>query len=71
MKQANPLIEAKRIANAHGCYVVEKGEQYLVFRKTFKPTFVGSRATPEALRSFVRKVTTTIGKPAPTQTAML
>ena len=63
------LIEAKRIAQANGCFVIEKADKYLVFRKTDKPTYVGARATPEALRSFVRKVTqhTETGNPAPIQ----
>ena len=52
------LKEAKQIAQDHGCFVAERGGQYLLYRKTFpRPTFVGARGTPEALRRLVCKAT--------------
>lgn len=52
------LAEANRIAQAGGCYIVKRAAMYLVFRKTAaRPTYVGARATPEALRAFVCNVT--------------
>lgn len=54
------LIEARQLASAHGCMVIERGGKYLVYRNTTaRPVFVGSRSTPETLRAFVRRVTTT------------
>ena len=54
------LTEARQLASAHGCMVIDRGGKYLVYRKTAdRPVFVGSRSTPEALRAFVRRVTTT------------
>ena len=54
------LIEAHQLAKAHGCMITEHGGKYLVYRKTAeRPVFVGSRSTPETLRAFVRRVTTT------------
>ena len=48
------LIESRRLASANGCYVIEKGARYLVYRKTpARPVFLGYRSTPEALRAFV------------------
>lgn len=53
-----PVKEAMKIARDHGCYVIEKGDRYLVYRKTpARPVFLGYRTTPEALRAFVRKLT--------------
>jgi hypothetical protein len=52
------LKEAKQIARDHGCFVVEKGGKYLVFRVT--PTgnaYLGSRGTPQTLRAHVCKLT--------------
>lgn len=54
------LIEARQLAKAHGCMVTERGGKYHVYRKTAaRPVYVGSRSTPETLRAFVRRVTTT------------
>jgi len=59
MPTPRPLIEARQLARAHGCMVTERGGQYLVYRTTAaRPVFVGSRTSPEALRAFVRRVTT-------------
>lgn len=52
------LKEAKQIAIDHGCFVTEKSGKYHVYRNTSsRPVFLGSRGTPETLRSFVCKVT--------------
>ena len=52
------LKEAKQIARDHGCFVTEKSGKYLVYRQTpARPVYLGSRGTPETLRSFVCKVT--------------
>lgn len=54
------LIEARQLAKAHGCMIKERGGKYHVYRTTAeRPVFVGSRSTPETLRAFVRRVTTT------------
>lgn len=53
------LTQARQLASAHGCMVIERGGKYLVFRKTAaRPVLVGARSTPETLRAFVRRVTT-------------
>lgn len=50
--------EAKQIAKDHGCFVIERGGKYQVFRNTgSKPAYLGARSTPESLRAFVCKVT--------------
>ena len=52
------IKEAKQIALDHGCFVVEKADKYLVYRKMpVKPVFLGARGTPASLRNFVCKVT--------------
>lgn len=66
MTTPRPLIEARRLAADHGCMVTECGGKFLVYRKTTaRPVFLGSRGTPESLRAFVRRVTTSTGTPAP------
>lgn len=50
--------EAKQIAIDHGCFVVEKGGRYLVYRKTkVRPVYLGARTSAESLRAFVCRVT--------------
>lgn len=52
------IKEAKQIANDHGCFVAEKGGRFHVYRKTpSRAVWLGSRGTPDALRSFVCRVT--------------
>lgn len=52
------LKEAKQIADDYGCFVREKGGIFLVFRRMHdRAVFLGKRSTPEALRTFVCKVT--------------
>ena len=52
------IKEAKQIARDHGCFVVEKGGRFLVYRTTATVNvFLGQRGTPEALRALVCKVT--------------
>lgn len=59
--QRNPLQvlkEAKQIARDHGCFVVEKGGRFLLYRQTpTRNVFIGQRGTPTALRAYVCKVT--------------
>lgn len=51
------LKEAKQIAKDHGLFVIERGGAYLLYREQQpRNVYVGSRATPEALRAFVCKV---------------
>ena len=53
------LKEAKQIARDSGCQISERGGHYLVYRIVAgRPVYLGSRGTPETLRSFVRQVTT-------------
>ena len=43
-----------------GCMIQERGGKYHVYRTTTeRPVFLGTRGTPETLRAFVRRVTTT------------
>jgi hypothetical protein len=52
------LKEAKQIAQDHGCFVVEKGKEYQLYRRlATRNAYIGKRSTPAALRSFVCKVT--------------
>lgn len=52
------IKEAKQIAKDHGCFVAEKGGEFLVYRKTFdRNVFVGKCKAPERLRSLVCRVT--------------
>jgi hypothetical protein len=52
------IKEAKQIAQDHGCFVAEKGGEFLVYRKTFdRNVFVGKCKAPERLRSLVCRVT--------------
>ena len=52
------LKEAKQIARDFGCTVSERGGKFHVYRIVAgRPVFLGSRGTPETLRSFVCKVT--------------
>ena len=54
------LKEAKQIARDFGCQVSERGGKFLVYRIVAgRPVFLGTRGTPETLRAFVRRVTTT------------
>lgn len=52
------IKQAKQIAHDHGCFVVEKGQRYLVYRR--RPSgnvYLGFRSDPSALHAFVCKVT--------------
>lgn len=52
------LKEAKQIARDHGCFVVEKGGKYLVYRSNPRGNvYLGFRGTPETLRPFICKLT--------------
>ena len=52
----NYLQEARRIANAANLIVSGSEPEYRVYRKTaLKPVFLGKRATPVALWSFVKR----------------
>jgi len=54
------LIESRRIAREGGCYVIEKCDRYLVYRKTAaRAVYLGYRTTPAALRTFVQRLVST------------
>ena len=58
MRQHSPrqqFREAQQIATDHGMFVVDKGDRFLLFRKAERPIFLGMRASPSALRSFVSR----------------
>lgn len=57
-RQHNPLQqwkEAKQIASDYNMFIVEKDEQYLLYRKYPKPTFIGKRGSVEGIRVLVEK----------------
>lgn len=61
MPTANPFTQAQQIAHAGGCFVVPKNGRYLVYRKTAaRVVYLGSRSTLDALRSFVKRLTTAL-----------
>ena len=46
--------EARQIAVDHNMFVVDKGNHYLLYRKTpTRPVYLGKRSDAAALRSFV------------------
>lgn len=50
--------EAQQIARDHGCFVVDKGDRFLVYRRTTtRNVYLGFRSDPAALRAFVCQVT--------------
>lgn len=50
--------EACQIARDHGCFVIERGGFYMVYRRTpERPVYLGKRSTAPALRRFVCQVT--------------
>ncbi len=50
--------EAQQIARDHGCFVVQKGDRFLVYRKTpATPVLLGFRRDVSQLRAFVCRVT--------------
>jgi hypothetical protein len=55
------IREAKEIALAHNCFVTEKVvkdvTEFLVWRRSAYPIFIGSRRSPSALRTLVCKAT--------------
>lgn len=63
MGQMNPiesLQDAQRIARAHNMFLVSKGTQFLLFRRTpSRPVFLGARADASAIRSLVSRCATT------------
>lgn len=57
-RQHNPLQqwkEAKQIASDYNMFIVEKGGQYLLYRKTPRPVLIGKRGSVEGIRSMVEK----------------
>lgn len=53
------LHDAHQLANQGGCMVCQKNGKFVVYRKTDqRPVYLGARSTPEALRTFVRRLTT-------------
>lgn len=48
--------EARQIAADHNMFVVDKGDQFLLYRKTpTRPVYLGMRSNAAAFRSFVCK----------------
>lgn len=58
-RQHNPLQqwkEAQQIARDYNMYIVEKGEQYLLYRKlSGRPVFLGKRGSIPGIRTLVEK----------------
>lgn len=57
-RQHNPLQqwkEAQQIARDYNMFIVEKDEQYLLYRKYPKPTFIGKRGSVEGIRVLAEK----------------
>lgn len=56
-RQHSPLQqfkEAQQLAKDHGMFVVDKGDRFLVYRRTpVRNMFLGKRSTAAALRLFV------------------
>lgn len=57
MRQHSPqqqFSEARQIAADHNMFVVDKGNRFLLYRKTpARPVFLGMRTNASALRSLV------------------
>lgn len=50
--------QAKLIANEGNCFIVDKGQEFLLYRKgEMKNTFVGKRSTCDGILELVKKVT--------------
>ena len=48
--------EARQIAADHNMFVVDKGDRFLLYRKTpARPVYLGMRSDAVAFRSFVSK----------------
>lgn len=46
--------EARQIASDHNMFVVDKGDQFLLYRKTpTRPAFLGKRSSAQAIRNLV------------------
>lgn len=57
-RQHNPLQqwkEAKQIASDYNMFIVEKGDAYLLYRKTPRPVYIGKRGSVEGIRTLVEK----------------
>jgi hypothetical protein len=50
--------QAQQIARDHGCFVVEKGGEFSLYRRmAMRNVFIGKRRTPEALHALVCRAT--------------
>ena len=52
----DPLKEARRLARAAGLFVVEKGADFCLYRKTpARAVYLGKRSNPAGLFSLVKR----------------
>jgi len=59
-KSIQHLRDAEQIARAHNMFVLNRGEQFLLYRRTrTRPVFLGARADASALRSLVSRCAST------------
>lgn len=63
MRQDSPrqqFKQAQTIATEHGMFVVDKGDRFLLYRKSAdRPVFLGKRTSPDALRTLVTRCANT------------
>lgn len=56
------LIDARRMAEAHGLYIIEKHDCLLLYRKqphTSRGLFIGRRTTPKTMLDLVKHASST------------
>lgn len=54
------LKEARRIADAAGLFISEKGDEFRLFRKTdVRPAYLGKRTSAAGLCTFVKRCAVT------------
>ena len=57
---ADPMSEAQAIARAHNMFVVSRGEQFSLYRRTpARPVFLGARSNESALHTLVKRCAAT------------
>lgn len=63
MRQDSPrqqFRQAQIIATENGMFVVDKGDRFLLYRKSpMRPVFLGKTSSPDTLRSLVTRCATT------------
>lgn len=57
--------EAKQIASDYNMFIVERGEQYLLYRKSPRPVYIGKRGSVEGIRALVEKCAGSTTKATP------